>query len=247
MNKGVLAQSVFRIEEQLEKGNIDKNAYYDALTELVIQKTLRADSLCIDVGCHEGFFLEKMMKHAPEGVFLGFEPIPHLYDKLSRRFSQKNVYIFDCALSNVEGASSFNYVVSNPGYSGLIRRRYDRPHEEDVEITVQTKRLDSIMSQHEFGKIQFIKVDVEGAEYLVFEGARYQISLHKPVIVFEHGMGASDCYGKGPEDLFELLGNQCQMKISLISEWLLGGKVLDREAFCSEFYSCSNYYFVAHQ
>ena len=232
---------------QLSSGCIDQNTYYDKLTELVMQKVLDATSVCVDVGAHEGDILRLMIKSAPDGTFFVFEPLPHLYKKLSQEFKNQNTHVFDLALSDSQGSSSFNYVVSNPGYSGLKKRRYDRPHEDVVQIEVKTELLDNILSNSKIGKVSFIKIDVEGAEYHVLKGAQAQIKKDKPVIVFEHGMGGSDYYGKTPEDIFQLLSGICGLRISLLSQWLLGKPSLNLKTFCDQFYLCKNYYFMAHE
>lgn len=238
--------SIEQIESQLENGDIDKNQYYDLLTEQIIKMSVNETSLCIDVGCHEGAFLRTMMRYAPNGTFLAFEPLQHLFIKLKNFFISKNVHIFDYALSNTEGEANFNYVITNPGYSGLIKRKYDRPNEEDAQITVQTHTLDSLMDNHTFGKIDFIKIDVEGAEYLVLEGAAKRIISDRPVIVFEHGIGGSDCYGIGPEEIYNFFYNRCNMRVSLLPNWLRGCDALDLSAFCEEYFTCRNFYFIAH-
>lgn len=150
-------------------------------------------------------------------------------------------------MSNTEGESSFNYVISSPAYSGLIKRRYDRPQETDTQIVVKTQLLDTILSNENVGRVSFIKIDVEGAEYLVIDGAQARIRSDKPVIVFEHGMGGSDCYGKRPEDIFDLLTNKCCLRISLMSRWLMGKSSLDLRVFCDQFYNGKNYYFIAQK
>lgn len=66
----------------------------------------------------------------------------------------------DVALSDAKGTSSFNYVISNPAYSGFVKRRYDRPHEADTTITVRTNLLDDLIDPGDH--VSVIKVDVEG-------------------------------------------------------------------------------------
>ncbi|MCU7801266.1 MAG: FkbM family methyltransferase [gamma proteobacterium symbiont of Lucinoma myriamae] len=235
------------IEYLFSSGRINKNSYYDKLTELVMKKVLKPSSVCIDVGCHKGSILRLMMKYAPNGTFLAFEPLPHLYEKLIQDFRSDNIHLYNLALSNTEGESSFNYVISNPAYSGLIKRRYDRPKETDTKIVVKTQQLDTILSNENIGRVSFIKIDVEGAEYLVIDGAQARIKSDKPIIVFEHGVGGSDYYGKRPEDVFELLSIKCGLQISLMSRWLKGEPSLDLEAFCDQFYNRKNYYFIAYK
>lgn len=216
---------------------------YDRLTFQVIQRLLRPDAFCIDVGCHTGAILEKMMECAPQGKFWGFEPLPHLYKQLRRQYRQANVRLFDTALSDRAGNVDFNYVVSNPGYSGLQRRRYDRPKEIERTIRVQTERLDALLGPEE--KVDFMKIDVEGAELQVLQGALQTIRRHQPAIVFEHGLGAADCYGTRPEDIFELLATTCKLHLYLLDEWLDGKESLSRSQFCEQFEKALNYYFLA--
>ena len=94
----------------------------------------------------------------------------------------------------------FKFVESNPGYSGLKERKYDRPNEIVKDIVVKTDLLDEIIPSGE--KIDFIKIDVEGAELQVLKGGMELIRRNKPVIIFEHGLGAADCYNTKPVDIF---------------------------------------------
>ncbi|MCX6276698.1 MAG: FkbM family methyltransferase [Bacteroidetes bacterium] len=229
----------------LVSGRIDKNSYYDSLTELIIAKTLTTKSLCVDVGCHVGSILSVMMKHAPKGTFYAFEPIPGLYQRLEENFNFPNVHLYNIALSNSAGIASFNFVKSNPGYSGLQKRKYDRPDEVDEQINVPTELLDNILADAS-APISLIKIDVEGAEFLVMQGGRKKIAQDKPVIIFEHGLGGADFYGKGPDDVYGLLCGECGLHISLISDWLLRKRPLNQMEFRDQFYKGRNYFFIAH-
>lgn len=181
---------------------------------------------------------------APKGRFFAFEPLPEFYKKLSGSFTSPPVKVFNLALSDREDVVSFNYVVSNPAYSGLRKRRYDRPNEADCTITVPTDRLDAIIGEHDH--VDFIKIDVEGAELQVLRGGVRTINRCKPVIVFEHGIGAADCYGTKPEQVYDLLCDECGLRISLLDKWLVGRQPLSREGFCEQFNKGLNYYFIAH-
>lgn len=235
------------IELQLKRGRINNSTYYDRLTELVMQKTLTSRSVCIDVGCYKGSILRLMMSYAPNGTFLAFEPLPHLYEQLLADFEGDAVRVYNLALSQSIGVSTFNYVTSNPAYSGLKKRRYDRPSETEKQIEVATDTLDNIIDKELLPRVSFIKIDVEGAEYLVMKGAERCIKTAKPVIVFEHGLGGADCYGHKPEDIFDLLCHKCGLKISLLSDWLLNKQSLKLDKFCDQFYRGKNYYFIAHR
>jgi len=224
--------------------NFTKNQRYDSETIRVINTICTKDSNCVDVGAHKGEVLDKILSNAPQGNHFAFEPIPFLYENLKKKYNgRKNVQISNVALSNKSGETSFNYVVSNPSYSGLIKRKYDRKNESDETITVTTDLLDNI-APAEY-KADFIKIDVEGGEFLVLTGAKELIKRSKPVIIFEHGLGASDYYGTKPEDVYRLL-DDCGLKISLMKRWLNKKAPLTIEQFKKIFDENSDYYFIAY-
>jgi len=219
------------------------NQKYDRQTVRVIKKTCNSRSNCIDVGCHKGEILDYIKAVAPEGKHYGFEPIPELFEKLKIKYQATNCTIYPLAISNKKEKVSFNYVISNPSYSGLKKRKYDRPHETDRQIDVETDTLDNIIPQHI--KIDFIKIDVEGAEILVLEGAKRLIKKDHPVIVFEYGIGGSDLYEPNPEKIFNLL-NTHGLKISLIERWLKNIGPLNLSEFKEQYYKKLNFFFIAY-
>ncbi len=221
-----------------------QNQRYDRLTRQVIRKVCRRGSNTLDVGCHKGEILDLFLLAAPEGLHYGFEPIPDLFQGLQAKYgANPQCRIFDIALSDKKGEASFNYVVSNPSYSGLLKRKYDRPNETDTLITVRTERLDDVLPP-DF-QVDMLKIDVEGGELLVLEGARATLKRCKPVVIFEHGLGASEIYGSTPDKVFDLL-EDAGLRVSLLDRFLRDAAPLSREAFSKEYHERSNYYFVAY-
>jgi FkbM family methyltransferase len=227
---------------------MDQNQIYDLQTIEVMKRALKNGGNCVDVGCHTGVMMDEMLAISPNGTHWGFEPLPDLFQGLAKKYrGVANVKILNVALSEATGTVSFQHVVSNPGYSGLRKRRYDRPNEVIQSITVSTAMLDDVIP--ESSSVEFIKIDVEGAELQVFRGAMKTISRCRPVIVFEHGLGAADHYGTEPEEVFDLLTNSCGLRCFTMENWLSGNgaNALGRDQFCDEFKSGRNYYFMAAQ
>ncbi|HAD08781.1 MAG TPA: FkbM family methyltransferase [Porticoccaceae bacterium] len=224
--------------------NKDKNQLYDSFTFMIMDRALKPGRINVDVGCHEGAVLDEMIARQPDGEFYAFEPLPHLFEHLQRKYQGvASVRLHNIALSDAKGESQFNHVVTNPGYSGFIKRRYDRPAEEDELITVNTDLLDAVLPEQ--APVGFIKTDVEGAELQVLKGAANHIKRDKPVIVFEHGFGAADVYGTQPEDIYHLLCDEYGLSISLMEDWLAQKAPLSLEEFKHQFHAGLNYYFVA--
>ncbi|MBC6608397.1 FkbM family methyltransferase [Hymenobacter sp. BT188] len=222
-----------------------KNQQYDRDTERVLRAVCHSQANCVDVGCHKGEVLELMLKYAPQGQHYGFEPIPDLYEKLTTHFADyANCHFYQLGLSNMTGETSFNYVLTNPAYSGFVKRKYDKADEVDTLIKVKKQPLDQILPPGT--RIDLIKIDVEGAELEVLQGAAKTIQHSRPAIIFEHGLGASDCYGTRPEQIFELLTGAGNLHVSTMARWLAGQPSFTRAEFVEQFEKSLNYYFMAY-
>lgn len=223
--------------------DLTQNQKYDRQTIRVMRRVIKPGSACIDVGCHKGEILDVMLMLSPKGKHFAFEPIPLFYKKLKEKYTQNNVRIFPFALSEKNETISFNYVVNAPAYSGIKQRDYEIADPQIEQIDVEARLLDHITP--EGLKFDFIKIDVEGGEYGVIKGAINTIKESKPYIIFECGLGASEYYGKKPEDVFDLL-ESADLKISLMIDFLNNKDTLSKDEFCRNFYQKLNYYFIAH-
>ncbi len=222
---------------------LTKNHRYDRLTNKILKRSCRPDSNCVDVGSHEGEFLTLFLKIAPKGTHFGFEPLPYLYNSLLDRFNDNpNCTVYNYALSDKEGLSSFNHVISNPAYSGIKKRRYDRPNEKDETISVATKKLDTVIP--EGVQIDFLKIDVEGGEFDVLKGAERILSSYHPLIIFEFGIGGSDIYGVSPELIFDFMDAR-GYEIFLLEQYLALKKAMTLSEFKKQVNEKINYYFLA--
>ena len=233
-----------RIKQFIKKLPIrfTKNQRYDFFTKKIIREHCFPDSNCIDAGTHKGEIMDLFLKYAPNGMHYGFEPIPDLFFALKKKYkSISNCTIFPFALSSVKEKTSFNYVTTNPAYSGMKKRKYDRP-EKEIEITVQTERLDDMIPAGL--PIKMIKIDVEGAELGLMQGAVKTLSKYKPLVVFETGIGGSDVYGTTPEKIFAFLSG-FNYSVNLLDRFLKKKPALSEKEFCNQFYKRKNYYFIA--
>lgn len=224
--------------------DLTKNQQYDRQTINIMQKVLKNDSNCIDVGCHKGEMLQLMLKYSPKGQHHGFEPIPFMYENLKKNFNLPNCHFYNLALSDNKGNTTFNYVVNQPAYSGIKKRNYDNKEVEIQEIKVELNKLDDVIPSGQ--KITLIKIDVEGAELGVLKGSTTIIKRDKPFVIFEHGKGASDFYGTTPNDIYSLLVEECGMKISLLKDFLSNASPLTRSQLVEQYEKGLNYYFIAH-
>ncbi len=221
---------------------LTKNIKYDRASKQILKKVLNPNANCIDVGCHKGEFMDMMIQYAPNGSHMGFEPIPEMYESLQDKYGNHHT-IYQLALSNQKGELSFQHVTNFPAYSGFKERNYDGKNAVIEQITVQTELLDSLIGEHE--RVDFIKIDVEGAELQVLEGAQKTINRCHPFILFEFGKGAADHYGTTAEMIYEFFKNN-GMELNTLSGWLNSSRSLSLELLNNYFNKGDEYYFIAY-
>ncbi len=184
-----------------------RNRRDDERARVVAAAVLARDSNCVDVGANEGRHLDVFAKLAPEGRHIAYEPVPELRASLARRFP--GVDVRGAALSDRSGESPFVVHRRLPSRSSLRPVGYDAADTETIMVPVHTldDGLPTGYAPH------LLKVDVEGAEHLVLQGARRTLTMHRPVILFEHQRRTADYYGTGPDHLFALLVEELEMRI----------------------------------
>jgi FkbM family methyltransferase len=223
--------------------DLTKNLEYDRLTKKIIKEVVSTNSNCIDVGCHKGEILDEIISSAPNAYHFAFEPIPLFFENLKTKYNNyNNITFLPFALADKNGTASFNYVKNAPAYSGLNKREYAQKQPDIQEINVEIKRLDDLIPENV--KIDFIKIDVEGAELGVLKGATRIIEKNKPVIIFESGIGASDYYGTSPENVFDFFDKEVKMKLALLKGFL-DRKSLSRQEYIDVYNRREEYSFVA--
>jgi FkbM family methyltransferase len=210
-----------------------------AMVTRLLAWSLAPDSCCIDVGAHTGNVLAEICRVAPRGRHIAYEPLPHLAEQLRSGFPDVDVRC--AALSDHSGEASFARVRAAEAWSGLVFRPLPGGGEPDLEeITVRLEVLDDALPAGFVPAL--VKIDVEGAEEQVVRGALRTLRRHKPVVVFEHGLGSANAYGTEPEDLFRLLVVEAGLRVFDLD----GGGPYDVERFREAFYAFERVNWVAH-
>lgn len=219
-----------------------KNTLYDWQTIAIMRRVLRPDSNALDVGAFEGGMLKHMVRLAPRGKHMAFEPQPDRFRELVRAFPAVDVRPY--AIGDRSATVPFHCMEQHPALSGLSRRERDLAGERAHEIMVPMETLDRAVPPGR--PIHLVKIDVEGAELGVFQGGANLLRAHRPVVVFECGAGGADHFGTTPRALHELVTGEIGLRISLLADWLAGRGPLSRAAFAEQFERRLHFYFVAH-
>ncbi len=170
---------------------------------------LRPGSTVLDIGAHFGLYsILAARQVGREGRVLAFEPNPRnlLYLRLNVLLNrQRHVEVVPVALSNEEGEADFT-CVSQGAYSAL--HAAEVPGKTSV-IRVQQTTLDAIVAKEKLHSVDFVKLDVEGAELLVLEGGNDFFSqVPRAVVMCEFDDRRAAPYGHTCRQVYRWLGNR---------------------------------------
>src|SRR5579863_856837 len=150
-----------------------------------VKRHVRKGMNVADIGANIGWFTVLMANIVgPSGHVDAIEPRKDLCWHLRRTVCEnklRNVSIYECALSAADGCGFVCFPEDDPNPGGT-HLHVNGPHASGVRYQpVDVKQLDSIVR----APIDFIKIDVEGAEKLVFDGAKIILTKCRPIIMTE--------------------------------------------------------------
>lgn len=175
---------------------------------------------CIDVGSNNACNAIHYAQ-AFERVYC-FEPTPttqQLWQHTINDNSIVNCELYTCALGNKQEQSQIYLHPKNGGHNHLDHTRMNpRATGSDLreKVTVDVKTLDSFG----FKDIDWIKIDCEGYEYFVLQGAEQLLLRDKPVVQIE--MVRSQCrkFNYYPEDIIDYMNSLGYRACSKKYGWL---------------------------
>lgn len=138
-----------------------------------LKRFLKAGDTFIDIGSNIGFFsLYASQIVGNSGKIYAFEPTPTTYERLLENISLNsfsNIEALNLALSNKVGEAIFN--ISNNGHDAWNSFAEINQIKLQDKIKVKVEKLDTFIENFKLGQIALIKLDVEGWEKYVLEGA----------------------------------------------------------------------------
>jgi len=208
------------------KSRIDRIERRDARqVARILHRVMRPGGNGVDVGAHQGDVLAEFIRLSPTGQHVAVEPIPEMAVRLQAAFPGATVHA--AAVGDVPGTVEFQWVTSNPAFSGLKRRPDLRPGESIQAIVVRVVCLDDLIPPG--FSVAVLKVDVEGAELGVLRGASRLLAENRPWVLLEHGSAAAT-YGTTTADITAEFARH-RMGVWLMGDWLAGGPPLSADEF----------------
>lgn len=138
----------------------------------------------IDIGAQSGLY-SLYAKYIPKCNFYSFEPYTPSFNLLNENIKLNeinNVKTFNIGLSNIKTTTELSVCKSHNGLHSLSKSplRFN-----DVDkLLIQTDTIDNLFYEKSI-PVDFIKIDTEGHEYFILQGAINTIKKYKPVIQLE--------------------------------------------------------------
>jgi FkbM family methyltransferase len=153
-----------------------------------LRRFISENGVSVDIGAHAGSWLFPLGKLSNKGRVYGFEALPYYAQVLrltAKMVGPANITIENCAVTE-KGHTEEKLAwkdASGKRLTGFTHLAVTSEGDQQC-VHVPTVTLDEYFEK-EPGKIQFIKVDVEGAEARVFRGAQSILQRHRPVVFTE--------------------------------------------------------------
>lgn len=217
-------QELSNFKYKLQHPEMQEIFLESARIETILRQVIQPSSNCIDIGCHLGLMLDTIVKYAPNGNHLAFEPTPYKAHWLRQKFP--DVEIREVALGDQAGEVTFYQNTNQSGFSGL------RPHQEDGDkifaYQVRCELLDNLVNPQQ--PIDLIKIDVEGGELLVLRGAAKILRNYHPTILFECIRSGLACFDFTAKEVFDFF-SEYNYSIFLPKDFINEAQPLDLAKF----------------
>lgn len=186
IGRGPMGHELFVDLRQFHLGFAIALGHFEPDETAFVRSFIKPGMNVVDVGGNIGYFTTMFAAMVGNsGSVTAFEPVTETWRRLTAAVRRNNldhiVQVHKAAASSESGTCDVSYELHSLNMGGVhLNIHGDAPHA--VVETVETVRLDDIL----VGKpIDFIKMDVEGAEGLALAGAGNLIARNRPTMMVE--------------------------------------------------------------
>ena len=212
MTGGTIRQKLGDVTHGLAWARRLRQGYYDS-ADLIPETALfgaidLSDRVALDIGAHAGSWTQVMARRVgPGGTVVAYEAFPHYGRALSialRVAGIDNVRVRNVAVGASAGRVDLRWQSERGDFLG--GRIHIDPNAPDSPRAVQVPMVsidEELLSQDIQAKdVGFVKIDVEGAELAVLQGASNLLSVGRPPVFLEAEPQWNDSMGHSVRDVF---------------------------------------------
>ena len=178
--------------------------------KFIFSKFVKRGHTVIDCGANIGYYTNFLRTLVGKRGFVhAFEPVPSTFENLQRN-TRQYWSVNNCSL-NMTGlykdcSKLIAYIPNSiSGHASISNHLEVWKSSSTEEISIQLTTLDSYALQNVLEKIDFIKIDIEGAEIDALRGAKITLVKHKPTLHLEVNSQLLKSTNQQPRDLIEFL------------------------------------------
>lgn len=194
---------------------------YERAVTRTISLVVESGDVCLDAGANFGWYTTLLHQlSGPRGAVHAFEPVPKVFAGLGKNVGllhdASNVHINNVALGDVPGTVEMHIFAGLPnGHTSLSAM--GRTDYSIVETQMVT--LDSYLEEQRPGDIDFVKVDIEGAELMLLKGATKLFEQKvPPIFMIEMALGTTKGFGYLPNDLVVFLRDRADYDFYAVND-----------------------------
>jgi FkbM family methyltransferase len=157
----------------------------------VVKKWIKPGDRVIDVGANIGC-ITKMLAQlvGEEGRVIAIEPVPQTFGLLAHNIHKLNLHQVQCIQAAATNSDDCPVKMQIPVYKEGVENIYEarvvnKEKNTGHCIDAPTVTLDAFGSSIKDVPVKFIKIDVEGHEYAVIQGACNLLKKHRPILLVE--------------------------------------------------------------
>lgn len=173
--------------------------YHEGLPKNILQLDA---PLIIDIGANVGYFSFLMLSKYPKATIHAFEPFPpnfRLLKEYQTLHPNLKLHLHQVAVAGESGELQFHYNANDEfSTSAAIS-----DNQEGSSTKVQALTLPDFLKENKIDKIDWLKVDCEGAEYGIFQNLPDEVFQQTRIITLENH--DSDKPGETQADLVKIL------------------------------------------
>jgi len=175
---------------------------HEPVTTQIVQDKIKEGMICLDCGGNIGYYATIESKLVGKtGKVIAIEPSPVNVKYLEKNLKlqgQDNYEIHNLACGDTDGEIKF--IISDISNMCHVAKEGEVESGNKKFVKIPVKKLDSFLIDKHLPRLDLLRMDIEGSELRLFEGAIQTIKKYKPMIQMELHPGHL-----GPENTRKLL------------------------------------------
>jgi len=185
---------------------------YEQEDSEMLYKLVSDGDVIFDIGANIGWYSNHLSKKLPDSIIYSFEPIPETFAQIKKNTElnkSKNIILNNLAFSDAIQTLSFYYSPTITGASSSVNIT---ENDSMVKLECKANTIDNFVKENNISSLDFIKCDVEGAEFMVYKGGAATIEKYKPIVFSEMLRKWAAKFNYHPNDIigfFKKFGYNC--------------------------------------